>query len=121
MQDRERTFPTEVIATLSTGIGLCEFGAVHEAAEYLTGHPIWTHHFADKALWAKMQARVLEQHPDMPTEMPGVTEDNYMEKVHELHAKFGPSLVILKGPGTDAPSPFDGIPDGMPVVALVKD
>lgn len=40
-----RDFPTAVIASLSSGVLLCEFTDMHEAAEYLMGHPIWTHQF----------------------------------------------------------------------------
>ena len=68
-----REFPTAVIASLSSGVLLCKFSELHEAAEYLMGHPIWTHHFASKLLWEAMQQRVLEQCPGMPTELAGVT------------------------------------------------
>jgi hypothetical protein len=37
-----RDFPTAVIASLSSGVLLCEFGAMQEAAEYLMGNPIWS-------------------------------------------------------------------------------
>lgn len=41
-----RDFPSAVIASISTGVLLCKFNEMHQAAEYLMGHPIWTHHFA---------------------------------------------------------------------------
>lgn len=34
-----RDFPTAVIASISSGTLLCKFGDMHEAAEYLMGHP----------------------------------------------------------------------------------
>src|SRR5690348_5787624 len=76
-----REFPVEVIASISSGILLCDFGKMHEAAEFLMGHPIWTHHFADKQLVGDMKRRIAEQCPGMPTEMPGVTADNYQTHV----------------------------------------
>lgn len=50
-----RQFPTEVIASIATGVLLCKFGDLHEAAEYLMGHPIWTHYFASKELSSAMK------------------------------------------------------------------
>ena len=59
-----RAFPVAAIATLCSGISLCEFGKIHEAAEFLMGHPIFTHHFASKELWRDMQRTILAQHPE---------------------------------------------------------
>lgn len=56
-----RDFPTAVILSLMSGTLFCDFSAMHEAATYLMGHPIWTHHFADKELWSEMKRTVLEQ------------------------------------------------------------
>lgn len=106
-----RDFPTAVIASLSSGVLLCKFGDMHEAAEYLMGHPIWTHHFGDKALWHEMQRAVLEQCPGMPTDLNGVNKDNYLEHVAKLEAEIGPKVTIRKGGGLTAMLPTDGIPD----------
>lgn len=106
-----REFPTEVVASLSSGVLLCDFSAMHECAEFLMGHPIWTHHFANKDLWLAMQRSILAQCPGMPTEMEGVNKDNYGERVAELVGKLGASQRIQKGDGSTAKSPLDGIPD----------
>jgi hypothetical protein len=113
-----REFPTAVIASLSSGISLCKFGDIHEAAEFLMGHLIWTHHFADKALWAKMKDAVLEQCPGMPTELAGVTVENYQEKVAAIEAELGAVAVIRKGGGKTAMHPLDGIPAGKPTLII---
>ena len=106
-----REFPTAVIATISSGVVLCDFSKVQEAAEFLMGHPIWTHHFADKELSNEMKAVVAQQCPGMPTELPGVNADNYREKVAELEREFGSRVTIRKGLGLTAMLPTDGIPD----------
>jgi hypothetical protein len=106
-----RDFPTAVIASISTGVLLCEFSKMHEAAEFLMGHPIWTHHFADKGLWQEMQKTILEQCPGMWTELGGVTKDNYQEHVKRLEGKFGPTVKIRRGGGLTAMLPTDGIPE----------
>jgi len=91
---------------------------MHEAAEYLMGHPIWTHHFASKDLSADMRKKVLEQCPDMPTELPGVTSDNYSERLVEIEASLGATVVIRKGDGSAAMHPFEGIPTNKPTLIL---
>lgn len=106
-----RDFPTAVIASISTGVLLCDFGAMQEAAEYLMGHPIWTHHFADRQLCAEMRRTIAEQCPGMPIEIEGVTSENYREKVAEIERALGKTVRIRKGGGLTAMLPTDGIPD----------
>lgn len=106
-----RDFTTAVIASLSSGVLLCNFSDMHEAAEYLMGHPIWTHQFGDKALWHEMQRTILEQCPGMPIELNGVNKDNYLDYVSKLEAEFGPAVTIRKGGGLTAMLPTDGVPD----------
>lgn len=115
-----RDFPTAVIASLSTGITLCKFSEIHEAAEYLMGHPIWTHHFASKELWQKMQAAVIAQHPGMPTELPGVDKDNYLIRLDEIEARIGKVVAIRNGDGSTAMHPTQGIPEGKAVIIVGK-
>lgn len=106
-----RDFPSAVIASLSSGVLLCKFQDMHEAAEYLMGHSIWTHHFASKDLWKEMQRTILEQCPGMPTDAPGVNADNYLEFAEKLEAEVGKTVKIRKGGGLTAMLPTDGIPD----------
>jgi len=106
-----REFPTAVIASISTGVLLCKFGDMHEAAEYLMGHPIWTHHFANKELQEEMQRTIAEQCPGMPTEIEGVTAENYLDKLAAIEAEIGKMVVIRKGGGLTAMLPTDGIPE----------
>lgn len=106
-----KTFPTSVIASLSTGVLLCKFDEMHEAAEYLMGHSIWTHHFASKDLWKEMQKTILEQCPGMPTDAPGITKDNWQEFSAKLESDLGGFVEIRRGGGLTALLPTDGIPD----------
>jgi len=115
-----RDFPTSVIASLSSGVLLCEFSKMHEAAEYLMGHSIWTHHFASKDLWKAMRGKILEQCPGMPTDVTGVTKENYAEKLSEIEKELGVSVMIRKGNGETAMSPLEGIPEGKPTIILQK-
>ena len=65
-----KDFSTAAVASLSSGVLLCAFSDMHQAAEYLMGHAIWTHHFASKDLWKGVQQTILAQHPEMPTCLP---------------------------------------------------
>lgn len=106
-----RDFPTEVIASISSGVLLCDFGKMHEAAEYLMGHPIWTHHFADKTLVGEMKRTIAEQCPGMPTALPDVDRPNWEAAREKLIADLGTTVRIRKGGGLTAMLPTDGIPD----------
>lgn len=113
-----RDFPTAVIASLSTGVLLCKFGDLHEAAEFLMGHPIWTHHFGSKELWSKMQHTIIEQCPGMPTALPDTDKDNYLAKLADIEAEIGKMVKIRKGDGASAMHPMEGIPEGKHVIAV---
>jgi len=106
-----RDFPTAVIASLSTGVLLCHCEEMHEAAEFLMGHPIWTHHFASKDLWKEMQRTIAEQCPGMPTELPDTDAKNYLERLAAIEADLGKTVKIRKGGGLTAMLPTDEIPD----------
>lgn len=106
-----REFPTAVIASLSSGVLLCRFSDMHEAAEYLMGHPIWTHHFANKDLWQEMQRTIAAQCPGMPMDLPDTDATNYMAKLAEIETEIGKMVRIRKGSGLTAMLPTDGIPD----------
>jgi hypothetical protein len=109
---------TAALLSISTGILFCGFGEMQEAAEFLMGHPIWTHHFANKALWERMQAAIVNQHPKFPTTMPGVDATNWADALDRVEMKFGKELPIRKGDGTSAMHPLDGIPEGKQVTVI---
>lgn len=115
-----REFPTPVVASLSSGVLLCDFSAMHECAEFLMGHPIWTHHFADRAIWQAMRDSVLAQCPGMPDEaaVEGVTHDNWNEYIAGLVARIGETQILQKGDGSTAKSPLEGIPEGKPTILI---
>lgn len=98
---------------------LCEkFSMIHEAAEYLMGHPIWMHHFANKQLTADMRRMVAEQCPGMPTRDGEITPENWREKLVELVAELGPMQTIRKGSGLTAMLPTDDIPDHVKTIVV---
>jgi len=112
-----KEFPATAIATLSSGVVLIEpFSKVHEAAEWLMGHPIWTHQFP--SLRAEIENAALKQFPTMPTKLEGVTRDNWREFVDRIEAEFGRAVRVKRGDGVTALLPTDGIPEGKEVIVL---
>lgn len=92
-----KSFSTAALASLTSGMLLCKFGEMHEAAEYLMGHPIWSHEFASKPLWELMKSKLLEQHPGLPRDADGVTEGSWRQFLEAACAALGESLTIVKG------------------------
>jgi hypothetical protein len=110
VSDETREFPVSVLASLSSGIALCEFSKIHEAAEFLMGHPIWIHHFASEELWTAIREKLFAQHPKLPTALAGVTMDNYAEHITAIENQLdAAALCIRKGDGTTAMHPLEGI------------
>lgn len=114
-----KEFSTAIIASISSGFLVCCFSDMHEAAEHLMGHPIWTHHFADKDLWRSMKAAIDAQCPGMPGEEWAITKENYLEKLALLEAEVGTAQTIRKGDGITAMLPTDGIPAHLKDKAIV--
>lgn len=82
------------LATLTTGIVMVEsFSAVHEAAEWLLGHPVWTHEFVVPEIKRALIDEVLRQFPDMPTEKP----EDWATCRLSLHSTYGDTVAVKKG------------------------
>ncbi len=116
---KTREFPTAVLASITSGKLLCKFGDLHEAAEFIMGHPIWTHHFANKEFSADMKRTLLAQCPSLPLSIDGVTPENYQAKVAELEGRIGKSFIVSKGSGLTAMLPTDGIPDHLQTRTII--
>lgn len=104
-----KEFPAAVVASLSSGRLLCDFSKLHECAEWIMGHPIWTHQFP--ALREDIEKTVRAQFPDMPTEIEDCNTDNWRERASAIEVKFGETLSVRRGGGHTALLPTDGIPD----------
>ena len=118
-----KSFSTASLASLSSGMLLCNFGDMHEAAEYLMGHPIWSHEFASKPMWELMKSKLLEQHPGLPRDAEGVTD--WQAFLAATCAALGESLTITKGEEHRSADPITTAramlgPD-KPIIAMVTD
>ena len=116
-----RDFSIEVAASLTSGVLLCSsFSELHEAAEFVLGHQIWTHHFASPVLWEEIRKTVLAQCPGLPTKIEGVTAENIADRIATIGTNIGQQIVHLRrGGGLTAQLPTDGIPDHMKDTAII--
>lgn len=104
-----RKLSTAALASITTGKLLCPFAEMHQAAEFVMGHQIWTHHFADRTLVDDMKRTVLAQCPNLPSEL-DATPENWKEKLADLECRVGKYFRVSKGSGLTAMLPTDGIP-----------
>lgn len=117
MTARFKEFPSTALATLSSGtVLITPFSKVHEAAEWIMGHPIWTHQFP--SLRAEIENAVLRQFPGMPTEIEGCNRDNWREHADRIETQFGKTVSVKRGDGLTAQLPSDGIPEGKQVIVV---
>lgn len=101
-----KAFSTAALASLTSGVLLCKFGEMQAAAEYLMGHPIWTHELASKPLWDLMRSKLLEQHPALPSDPGDLGDDGWQNYLAALCAMFGETLTITKGEEIRAADPI---------------
>lgn len=97
MESETREFPTAVLLSLVTGKLLCDFGYMHEAAEFVVGHPVWTHEFADRNLCDHIRDTITEQHPDLAVDASPVTKDNYKEWLAGQIERLGATRTMCIG------------------------
>lgn len=118
-----RAFSTPVLASITTGRLLeAPFSKVHEAAEFIIGHPIWTHEFGSAPFVDRLKAKVLLQHPELDVDASEVTADNYQEFADRLKAELGDTLEVVQGSGDRKADPITTLREMVPdaEVAVVQ-
>lgn len=107
-----KAFSVPALASITTGVLLANsFSDMHEAAEWLMGHPIWTHEFGSKDTFERMRARVLAQHPDLDIDASDVNRDNVEAFRARLVADLGESREIVKGDAEREAGPVETLID----------
>jgi len=66
-------YPTEVLLSITSGILLSDFSAMHECVEFLAGEPVFTHQLAYKAFTEELKKAVLFQCPTLDSPEISVT------------------------------------------------
>lgn len=103
MNAQEKAIDPAALATLTTGTVLVDFSQVHEAAEWLMGHSIWTHQLP--ALADEIKAAALSQFPGLPT----VAPDDWRACRDAVRAQYGATVLTKQG-ANDPISPLAHLP-----------
>lgn len=107
-----KKFSVAAAFSITTGKLLCDFGDMHELAEWIAGHPIWTHEFASKELSTKLSDAILEQHPELDDCYPAtnVNGDNYLDWLSVEVARLGTTqLEFTKGDSERTEGPVESM------------
>lgn len=105
-----RGFPIEVVLSLSSGILLCKFGDMHEAAEFVLGQPIWTHEFAMPETERRLKESVLRQCPQLVGEaVPKMEPGDVPDFVAGLRLRHGAKVALEHGNGTRDKNPLESL------------
>jgi len=99
------------LAGITTGVALEEkgFAHIHEAIEWVVGHPVWTHELP--AIFPTARALVLEQFPDMPT---AVEDGKVQEVADSVVARYGNQVEVRQGSARRTKDPLTTLNEMFP-------
>lgn len=129
MPDQLKPFPTLVVASASSGVGLAErlrFSDIQEVAEWVLGYSVWTHELADKALCEMLTAAIRRQLPDMPgADIEGLDAGGWIALGLAAVERYGEIVSLKRGDGQRGESPLASLqrlaPDAAITVVEVPD
>jgi hypothetical protein len=118
-----REFSVGALLSLTTDKMLADrFSEVHEAAEFVLGHPIWTHEFGRREVWQRLRENVLEQVPVLASfDGSGVVDkESAKEFLDEAVQVIGVrSFSIVKGTCVREQSPIETLQEMMPEKPII--
>ena len=119
-----KEFDTLIIGSLTCGCTLRggPFGDLHEAAEWVMGHSIWTHEFADKALWLRMSDAIRAHLPDMPAPYEDGEKPDWKAVGAALIDRYGETVSLPRGQQERTEGPMESLQrlaPGKPVIGVV--
>lgn len=115
-----KEFPTTVVASIATMIHMAEgfkFGDIHECAEWIAGHPIWTHEFADKVVVEMLAADAYSQFPNLPTR--DEARADFRVAAAKAIAEYGLTVTVTRGNGIRDKHPLDTLQNAAPDAAVI--
>lgn len=115
-----KTFDVPTLASITTGVLLVQpFSKVHEACEWLLGHPVWTHELGNRATVDRIKATLLKQFPELDVDATNVGKDNWAPFAYELIQKFGPSREVEQGTDEREADPLTTLKQMIPGASVV--
>ena len=120
-----KTFPLRAVLGIITARSWGgSFGDVHECAEHVMGHPVWTHEFASEPLWAEMRRRVLAVRADLADiteEQIPSSKENLTARMDAAIARFGATVDLPSGDAVRTKSPMETLAEiapGKPTITV---
>lgn len=102
-----KMIPTMALLSLTSGKMLCPFGDMAEAAEWVAGHPIWSHEFGSRQLADSLRDKVLAVHPMLNIDVSHINPENVAAEVALLESRFPPTLAMPQGSDERTESPME--------------
>lgn len=80
------------------------FSKIHEAFEWIMGHPVWTHEMP--GAWSRARALVLDQFPEMPGEG-DVEARGFAAVADEVRQRYGNAVEVRQGTDKRTANPVE--------------
>ena len=95
----KKEFPLTIVLTLLTSKSFGKkFDDIHEAIEFVIGHPVWTHEIADLLLWDQLRDNIVEQYPEFSIiDSSLINKENVFLYKEQYCTQFGHSRILTKG------------------------
>lgn len=87
----KKSIDPRALASITTTTTLIEFAKVHEAIEHIVGYDVFTHEIL--VVIKDVQAAVLRQFPDMPTDDGG----DWQKCAAAVLERYGPTVEVERG------------------------
>lgn len=100
-----KSFPLHAILTMKTGKVMGPFRDAHELAEWVMGHPVWTHELL--MVGKEIEQSLSRQFPNLPTNLDHVDRSNFKGVLAELETVHGSSLEVERGIGQRTKNPLE--------------
>ncbi|HCJ71004.1 DUF7736 domain-containing protein [Agrobacterium pusense] len=114
-----KEFSTLLVATVHCGISVTHttFSEIQECAEWLCGHPVWTHELAHPKIQERYKAAALAQFPLLPSRSD--VETDIMGAKAKVLATYGETVLVERGDFERNETPIDTLRDLRPDVEVV--
>jgi hypothetical protein len=127
----KKSFPSSAVLGAVTGKCLGNFAEIHEVSEWIVGHSIWTHEFAERKLWERIRDAVaLQFGKDKVESWCSRAKEVRDEKTARLYLEWaeteggaGKSMEVKKGTESRDEDPLESakrIVGDKPIVAVVR-
>lgn len=115
-----KTFDTPTLASITTGVLLVQpFSKVHEACEWLLGHPVWTHELGSDKTVDRIKAALVAQFPEFgEIDADGIGKDNWAPFAYELIERLGPSREVRRGSDERTAGPIETLRELRPDASI---